>query len=58
MHWGPRDKKTGRFLKYKKPSDEVEKIRAAYIAGLSGRGHVEMRPSVLADRYLKSQGYL
>lgn len=56
MHWGPRDKR-GRFLKYKKPSDEVEKIRAAYIAGLSSRGHVEMRPSVLANRYLKSQGY-
>jgi hypothetical protein len=58
MHWGPKDKKTGRFLKYKKPSDEVEKIRAAYIAGLSGRGHVEMRPSVLADRYLKQQGLI
>jgi hypothetical protein len=47
-----------RFKAYKKPSDEVEKIRAAYIAGLNGRGNVEMRPSVLADRYLRSQGLL
>lgn len=57
MHWGPRDKK-GRFLKYKKPNDEVKKIRDAYIAGLNSRGHIEVRPSVLADRYLKHQGYL
>ena len=54
---GAKDKK-GRFLKYKNPSDEVEKIRAAFIAGINGRGHVEVRPSVLADRYMKQQGYL
>lgn len=57
MHWGNRDKK-GRFVKYKKPSTEVEKIREAFIAGFNDQGGIERRPGVKADKYLKLKGYI
>jgi len=60
-----RDKK-GRFIKgnsfrfnaKEKPFNDIGKIRDAFIAGLNCQGFIEKRPSVLADRYLKQQGFL
>lgn len=62
----PRDPITGRMLPLKgtefehkkKKTPTVQNVKQAYIAGLNDQGGIERRPSVLADRYLKKQGFI